>query len=409
MWRGDNIAQGPFVSSGGIGMRTATVTVLLVVAMIAARPCAAVAGERFEDALLGVLEEKMLADAADGALNENAWLDAAVIAGGVHDAGEVAALRERLDRLAVSLRSRVESDATAATDEQRVAVVHRFLHREVWTGAYRVSCNSLRDSLASGDFNCVTATLLFAAMCERCDCSVQIMATPRHVFCRIAGEPPVDVEPTCANWFDADDAARRGAITARSVAADTQYSPEISREISRVQLLARVYYNRGVALLEQRKFAPAVTALQASLRLDEHQSPARENLLAAFNNWALAECDAGGFEHAAELLGDARRVDPRFGPLAANDVYVHRQWIVQLCERGEFARAAAVLAEAHARRPDVPLFDTGRRTVFVAWSRSLVRADKPQAAAAVVRCGLAIFPDCSQLRELQHDLTRRDS
>lgn len=391
------------MQNGAMGMRTATVTVLLFVALIAAQPMAVVADEPLSNVSLGTLEEKLLADAAGGSLGAHGWSDAAVIAGGVNDSAELATQRERLDRLAALLRSRIEPDAS---DAQRAAIVLRVLHREVWTGEYRVSCNSLRDSLADGDFNCVTATLLFATLCERCDCTVQIMATPRHVFCRVAGEPPLDIEPTCANWFEANDAARQEAIATRKSTENSPKSPDIPREISFVQLLARVYYNRGVALLEQRNFAPAVAMLNASLRLDEQQPPARDNRLAAFNNWALAKCDAGRGAEAAELLARARRLDPRYAPLLANEVYVHRQWIVQLCERGEFARAAAVLAEAHARRPDVPLFDTGRQTVYLAWSQSLVRAEQPREAAAVIQCGLALFPDCSQLRNLQRDLTR---
>jgi tetratricopeptide (TPR) repeat protein len=247
---------------------------------------------------------------------------------------------------------------------------------------------------------------LFVAFAERCDCPVQIMSTPRHVFCRLRADS-LDIEPTCPDWFRAS--TKWDTDTAATDSRPTTLAPEIPGEITPVQLVARVYYNRGVALLEHRQFSSGTACLQASLQLDVHHAAARANLVAGLNNWALAECEASHFDRAVELVAQGQRLDPHFAPLAANDVHVHQQWVTHLCEKGEFSQAIELLDNAYRRRPDVVLFDLGRCTVSVAWSRSLIQSRRLREAASVVERGLACHPDSQDLHDLKQQLTRLGS
>ena len=116
-------------------------------------------------------------------------------------------------------------------------------------------------------------------------------------------------------------------------------------------------------------------------KLDAADAPSRENLQAAFNNWALAECDAGRFESAVTLVVSGLAEHPDYGPLLANDLHIHRRWALALCAAEDFAKALEILDTAYQRRPQVELFDQGRRAVYQQWSTALTNEGAGPAAS----------------------------
>jgi tetratricopeptide (TPR) repeat protein len=188
-----------------------------------------------------------------------------------------------------------------------------------------------------------------------------------------------DVETTCRDWFD---------VTRRDPDAQKFRSQQRTRPLSEVELLAKIYYNRGVSRLEARSFGNAIALLRTSHALDPADLPTRANMAAGINNWALAEADAGNFERAVELIRDGSKEHPEFEPFSSNDVHIHQRWAVSLCEAGRFAEAMQALHAAHSRRPEVPLFDRGRLAVFGQWSAALLeRGDFAEASHLFEQAG----------------------
>jgi tetratricopeptide (TPR) repeat protein len=308
------------------------------------------------------LEERLLADAADGDLDELTLVEAALIAAGIADEKEVASYVARYQTLLVDL----DGQCAALPAEARVRTAFRVLHQRILTGAYDAHCSSLRTTLDDGRFNCVSATILFHAMCVHVGLQPQTVSTPDHVFSQLDLAGIGDIQTTCANWLDSPRAVER---TGHSPADDV-----VSRRLlTPVQLLGKVYYNTGVELLQSGDFAAAVAALQVSVRLDKDDCVARDNLLAGWNNWSLAEEDAGRLPRAAELVERGLRWEPSYAPLLANDLHIHQRWALQLCDDGRYEQALQLLQRCHARRPEARLFDLGRVAVVALWSESLFR------------------------------------
>jgi tetratricopeptide (TPR) repeat protein len=122
--------------------------------------------------------------------------------------------------------------------------------------------------------------------------------------------------------------------------------------------------------LEARRFEPAVAMLKTACQLDRQDLAAKENLLAALNNWALHECSEERFEKAKELIAEARAISPDFPPMLTNDLHVHQRWARHLCEEERFAEAIAILESARTRRPDEELFHRGPAAVLSLWAQS---------------------------------------
>lgn len=323
-------------------------------------------------------EERLFADAADGRFDEHSLFFAALIASGTSSA-EQSAHQARWARLELELLA-----VTAVLPpESRARFAFEFVHRNLLTGHYELGCSDLGRTLTQGHYNCVTATILFQVAAGRIGLSPTPVAVPAHVFSRFEGTPPFDIETTCPDWFAiVQDPERRARTRYGQVLNSAGPRP---RALTPTELVGKVYYNRGVAAIERRDFAAAIGLLRKSLRLDAHDAPARENLLAAINNGALACSDAAEFEQASALLRFGRDLDGTYAPFAANDLHIHQRWVAALCQAGRFSEALDLLDRGFERRPEAPLFDTGRFVVARDWAAALFDAEREEQARAVLK------------------------
>jgi tetratricopeptide (TPR) repeat protein len=349
------------------------------------------------------LETLLLADSADGRLDRFSLFEAALIAGGVPNERALAKHRRQFR----SVVRRTRPAALAATSgPDRARAVLQSMHRHVLTGRYESDCSELSAALQEGCYNCLTATILYQCLCRRFDLPATAVAAPAHVFSRLQLEEPLEIETTYPLVLEApldstaDGRPRRAPRQAGPTAHNT-------RPLSPVQLVAKVYYNRGVARLGRERFREAVAALETSVQLDPDDEMARENLLAAINNWALAHCEAGRFREASDLLAYGRQLAPDCPALQANDLHIHQKWAVHLCEQQRYAEALRILEDGCRRRPRAELFDAGRFAVYRAWLQSLLDEDETDEAFALLSTACRRHPSRREVLELEADVIVR--
>jgi len=294
-------------------------------------------------------EDGLLADATDGRLDQFSLFDAALIASGAPDVENAATCHARFERFRASLARAITAEMSV---RERAEEIFRRMHQEFLTGQYRPACTELHRTLNDGHYNCVTATVLFRCLCAEFGIPLKTIVETGHVYCLLESDRPVAIQTTSLDGFTSSDAAVGG------------------REITDVQLLAKIYYNRGVGLLEENRFQKAFDLLQIGYGLDRQDQIAWRNILACLNNWSLSECDAGRFQHAAELLLRGLEMAPDYRPFLDNELHVHHRWVSRLCTDGRFEQALSILESGYRRRPTAPLFEDGRRAVYQAWENA---------------------------------------
>lgn len=297
------------------------------------------------------LEARFFADAADGRLDEFSPLGAALVAGGVDDADELRRYEQKAESLANELRQSLDDDSSR---REQVETIFEFMHRRVLRGGYDLAVTDLRVMLDQGRFNCVSATVLFNFFCGELGLECRGLEMPSHAMSRVLlADGPIDVETTCPRWFHlAGDLPRQTAAVSKTIGAAAWDDRSKAREVSPSQLAAMVYYNRGVDLLTEKRFAEAAAANAKALRLDRSNAVARSNLLATINNWSIELGNDGYYAEAISLLRQGLAMDRRFEPFGQNYVHVHHQWVEHLCGKGHFDQALAILARAKAEMPD---------------------------------------------------------
>jgi tetratricopeptide (TPR) repeat protein len=258
-------------------------------------------------------ESELLSDLADGQLDQFPLLEAALIIGGTKSRDSMQAARRRWNSINVELES---VSSPAATAQENAANVFRFMHERILTGEYSVSCNALQRALYDGDYNCVTATILYCCLANHCDLSVRPVSVPGHVRCRLIDNPPRTIETTDPVWR-AIDAAND---------CDVAASIQSGRVLNPVQLLAKLFYNRGLTLLSERQFEQALVATELSWQLDPQHDAAGENVATVINNWALVLCAEGHFSQSLQLLGRGQQLVPDHPILYGNQAHILAAW-----------------------------------------------------------------------------------
>jgi len=327
----------------------------------------AVSLDPFLDGRFCPVEERLFADAADGRLDDHSLLQAALVASGATCESTIGQYENQVASLVARLR---KSGKVTGTPYERAQAVFEFMHQHLLDGGYAIYCTDLRHTLDEGRFNCVSGSVLFNHLAGEVGLVVCGLEIPGHAMSRLMlPEKSLDVETTCPRWFRLiDDPKQRAELVKRTIGRDPSRHGAEAREISRVQMVAMIYYNRGVDLLAEKRFEQAAVANAKALRLDPASTTARGNLLATINNWAIELGHRQQFAEAANLLRKGLAFDPHYETLALNFVHVHHQWVAYLCDTGAFQEALAVLDQAAAELPQRDYFRRAPAEVYRRWA-----------------------------------------
>ena len=296
------------------------------------------------------LESRLLDDATEGRLDQWALVEAALVAGGVKDVVDLNRYSAQMKQWSVAA---LAADRPREATRKRAANVLELMHARIMPRGYQIDATDLTAVLDHGQFNCVSATVLFMAISAELGLHVTAIELPTHAFCRVtAGDETFDVEPTCRRWFDVIDDPQARAAVSRRIAGPSGDGAAAPRTVSSAQLLAVIYYNRGVDLIRRGDDTGAIVANLRAMSLDPQSATARGNLWVAVNNSALGQCRDQRFSAAAGLISRARQAVPHHAALKANELYIYQQWSAELCRQNRLTEAMAVLDAGLARQPE---------------------------------------------------------
>jgi|GEM_PF-1676533 len=283
--------------------------------------------------------------------------------------------QRRLRELARKFKADIRSSADLRT---QATALHELVHREVLTGGYDLGCSTLTETLQTGRFNCVTATILYVALCHEVGIEARGLEIPAHVYAQVgSGSDAIRVETTCARWFELsarDLAAAERVVPGRPADANSNNTADAApRALDIWQLTAILYYNQGVDHAERNNYPAAIAANSKAYRLDPLSRSIRKNLLSAINNWALDMADNGNYHQAIALLEEGQQLAPEHTTFNTNIVALYQRWVDELCQAEKFAEADAAVRRAMLHHRD-PRLATEQFVVYRRWGSHLVGA-----------------------------------
>jgi len=326
---------------------------------------------------LDAVEKALLQDAQFGKWERFDLFRAAMIVEGIRDPELIRIYEARLNALVAKTldTARAEGNTSPKAVTQ---LLFEAMHRELLTKPYDLHCTELSKVMATGHFNCVSATVLFNCLAEKAGLDVCALETPGHALSQVRFDDGVvmNIETTSPIWFKLQtDKERQMAMRERVatpvpaqtnplMAQNAVAPPEVAalpeptvagfREINPVQLIATIYYNEGVDLHAKKRYPEAVAANVKALYLDKENGQAWTNLIASLNNWALELMkESGGQKYyaASAILDQGVVIDPTYTDFKSNQQCVFYYWIRGLAEKGQFDTARQVYDHSQERLP----------------------------------------------------------
>jgi hypothetical protein len=228
--------------------------------------------------------------------------------------------------LLAAIAAELKSDpGSSATAEPRAETTLAFMHRRLLSGGYDLYATELPHVLATGRYNCVSATVLFNCLAAEVGLDVGALRLPNHTCAELVnGAQRVRVETTCADWFAVRDRTHMftHAIGEEAIVAGSPFDNKPQEAISDVALVAMIYYNRGVEALARKGYMQAISLNRRAISLDPRNTQARDNLLSAVNKQALSLAARKEFAAALSTIDEGLKIDSAHAALRHNQALI---------------------------------------------------------------------------------------
>jgi tetratricopeptide (TPR) repeat protein len=251
-------------------------------------------------------EARLLADAKDGSLDTVDFTEASLIASGVPDA-DLGAAREALTTLLKPARAAAEAQADP---QARAARLLEALHDGAFR-QYRLEATTLPDLWRTGEFNCLSSSVAYVIAGEGLLESSQAVLSVRHALVQVSVRGKAfDVQTTVRSGFGMP---RKQMLSAEYLSRVARPGEDLARvekeildaeEVPVLSLIAGLYANRAVLLMQQGRASDADALIDRAAQLAAGKSKERFATwrAALFNDTAGALAKAGRHEEALHLL-----------------------------------------------------------------------------------------------------------
>jgi tetratricopeptide (TPR) repeat protein len=356
------------------------------------------------------LERQLFADARDGALDDYTMIDAALIASGLPDEDALSLYRKKYKSLLSGARRIANREDT---DYARARSVFEYLHKKTLE-TYGLHSVDMVGVFSRGDYNCVSATILYNALLGDMSIESWGVLVPSHAYSIVQVDGrAVEVETTSPRGFDparTDEAYRQllkqygldGALYDANGGKRKRSSliKEVQGEkkpVGNLTMVAVIYSNLAAARVRDGDLEGALANfVKASALSDEnpHFQRSRDALL---NNLIVDLVEAGSHQQAARAASAARQI-PGLGremldKLISLQVHATTKKAVALAAVGKHKEGVAVYSEALLELRGQKTLLHNRQAGYVSWGISLNSVGRHREASTALLQALTLYPD----------------
>jgi tetratricopeptide (TPR) repeat protein len=199
---------------------------------------------------------------------------------------------------------------------ERATALHHWLHQHVLL-TYDAGATDLSRVLNRGEYNCVSATLLYVVLARELQLPAATLCRGQH--CRVGirdGASWLPLETTCATCQGLSPL--KAPVQPVLIGGD----PNQERLLNEQGLVGLFWFNRAIDELKAKQHRAAVAANLVALSWDLQNADARTNLLASLNYLGLDAAKVGDFTVATRWLMFAGEVNPNDPTTQHNRRYV---------------------------------------------------------------------------------------
>lgn len=312
-------------------------------------------------------DASLVEDLADGHLDTWTLADAALVASGIDNAGDLTLYRARLQAVLTAATAHVNRQASPARRARRLLEeLHRVALRK-----YEASSDRFTDLLDSGVYNCVSASLLYIIAARQVGLDPAAGETPLHVFVVLqSGDRDIEIEATSPSGFDvqhdligfrtfvlANKYVTPEELALRGVEAIFNEFNNLTRPVTPEHAISFLYHNAGIRALHAGDASKAARCLIDAVRIYPDLGYRSDDLRKTLA-WSVREqYDAGNYLGAFRVAEVSMKMFPDRTTVTDRFVAVAARVVEDAAGRGDMAaaddyeaRTMALLPDAESRR-----------------------------------------------------------
>ena len=366
--------------------------------------------------MANALETALFEDAADGKLDNHSMMDAAFIASGLPDQEALDDFRGTFDDLVDDLR---EETAGLESNYDRARAAFKFLHGRIFK-RYGLRTVDMVSLFSRGEYNCVSATVLYNSVLDELDITSHGVLVPSHAYSLVrVGGRDVEVETTSPGGFDparTEDEYRKlleqyrltGAlyetVDGKKVARTSLVKEVEGRKnmVDNLTMVAVIYSNIAAARVSDGDMQSALALFMkasALARGDEFFLKSRDALL---NNSIVDQIEDGEYGRALATAREARKL-PFLSPdfldrLDRWSVHAWSKIAMAKEEDGQYRESVATYVAGLREFPSSRVLLHNRKASLVSWALAHLAAGQFQEAGTVTLATLKLYPSDSVAR-----------
>jgi tetratricopeptide (TPR) repeat protein len=359
------------------------------------------------------LEQELFKDAEDKTLDHFTLMEAAFIVSGVPDRQALEQQVELFEYMVEKLAKGLDSEAG---DYERAKTVFTILHKVLFK-KYDLYAVDMPSVFARGDYNCVSATIVFNALLNRLGIRTAVVLVPSHAYSMVHTEQgAIEVETTSPKGFDPArtmDEYRKllkqynlagGAydVQGDKRTLDTALVKEVQGEktiVDNVTLVAIIYSNLAAARIRDNDSRSALALFMRASALASDNEYFRSNRDALLNNLVVDLIEKGqypmaiGVAHRSrELPGLSEQFHTRILKWL---VYAYSRYSVDLQASQQFSGAVTVLKNGLIDVPGDSTLAHNLKAAYIKWGITLMNSGDHRNSCNVMLTALKLYPDQS--------------
>jgi len=298
---------------------------------------------------------------------------------------------------------------------RRAKKLHLALHQRVLR-RYVSTADGLDVVLDRGEFNCLSASLLYGLVARSFGLEVQVVEIPRHVYVRLfVAQRRIEVESTSRTGFDLRPKLDLGPESlsdpgygSNAAVVGVPAASSLPEGVDLERAVGFLWHNRGRRALEEGEALRAARSFLEESRLEPPGTSPSETLGMFLARAFRMAYEAGKFDDAYRIAEIGVHIFP--GQTTARDrlLAASLKRIEATCEAGSAAEAEEILnltGLAAGNTVDIRRLDRGACPLIAA---AAVRAEDWDRASRMARRFAIAEPDRAESNHLSRWVARRE-
>ena len=348
------------------------------------------------------LEKDFFRDLDKGTLSSHDFYDAFLIASGITDPAEFASRKNRL----VNIREKAVQELGSVKDEnQKAKNLLLWLHDNVLR-KYVSSATLASDILDKGQYNCLSASILYAVLANDIGLDVKGVIVKDHAFCMLeSSDGETDIETTIRYGFSpgTEEIQQLKEVTHYIYVPKKEYARR--RTVTILQLIGAMYSNLAGAVNraegEEEKIdcTDSLPKYKKGYYFDQGSIVFKTDIEACLNNMAIKLLETKEFEQVYVYIRQAKAFDPSNEDFKNLEKKMFSERADAEIKNGNFEKGVSYVRSALIIYPSDEKLVNNLAYCYVSWGNSYFEKQGYEEAAQKFAEGLKEVPKNEVLLE----------